>query len=80
MGIYDREYYRDETRGSGFFSGAAPAVKALIFLNLVVFVAGKLFLGTDQMLQVTFDAGAELDLRTSGRRKQFATRAECSKC
>ncbi|HEV3122857.1 MAG TPA: rhomboid family intramembrane serine protease [Isosphaeraceae bacterium] len=38
MGIYDREYYRDETRGSGFFSGAAPACKAIILINLGIFL------------------------------------------
>ena len=41
MGIYDREYYRDKTRGSGWLSGAAPACKALIFLNIAVFVLQK---------------------------------------
>ncbi len=39
MGIYDREYYRDETRGSGFFSGAAPACKAIIAVNILVYLA-----------------------------------------
>ena len=27
MGIYDREYYRDKTRGSGWLSGAAPGLQ-----------------------------------------------------
>ena len=44
MGIYDREYYRDKTRGSGWLSGAAPACKAIILINVAVFVAQK-FLG-----------------------------------
>ena len=39
MGIYDREYYRDETRGSGWFSGVAPACKTIILINVLVFVA-----------------------------------------
>lgn len=39
MGIYDREYYRDETRGSGFFSGVAPACRAIIFINVLVWLA-----------------------------------------
>ena len=39
MGIYDREYYRDESRGSGWFSGVAPACKIIIGLNVVLFLA-----------------------------------------
>jgi membrane associated rhomboid family serine protease len=38
MGIYDREYYRGETRGSGWLSGTAPACKTIILINVVVFV------------------------------------------
>jgi membrane associated rhomboid family serine protease len=38
MGIYDREYYRDSTRGSGWFSGVAPACKAILIINVVVFL------------------------------------------
>jgi len=38
MGIYDREYYRDATRGSGFFSGIAPACKTIILINVAVFL------------------------------------------
>src|SRR4051794_8173068 len=34
MGIYDREYYRGETRGSGWLTGAAPACKAIILINI----------------------------------------------
>ena len=45
MGIYDREYYRDTTRGSGWLSGAAPACKAIILINVAVFIAPKLFPG-----------------------------------
>jgi len=37
MGIYDREYYRGETRGSGWWSGAAPACKTIIVINVVAF-------------------------------------------
>jgi membrane associated rhomboid family serine protease len=37
MGIYDREYYRGETRGAGWFSGVAPACKTLILINVVAF-------------------------------------------
>ncbi len=38
MGIYDREYYRDETSGSGWFTGASPACRTIILINVVVFV------------------------------------------
>lgn len=38
MGIHDREYYRDSTRGSGWLSGAAPGCKILIVINVVVFL------------------------------------------
>ncbi len=37
MGIYDREYYRGETRGSGWWSGAAPACKTIILINVVAY-------------------------------------------
>jgi membrane associated rhomboid family serine protease len=43
MGISDREYYRHETRGSAWFSGAAPACKAIILINVAVFVLDKFF-------------------------------------
>ncbi|WP_422929539.1 rhomboid family intramembrane serine protease [Singulisphaera sp. PoT] len=38
MGISDREYYRDETSGSGWFSGVAPACKTIILINVIVFL------------------------------------------
>ena len=41
MGIYDREYYRDDTRGSGWLSGATPACKAIIAINVAAFIAQK---------------------------------------
>jgi membrane associated rhomboid family serine protease len=37
MGIYDREYYRDET-GSRWFSGPAPATRLFILINVGVFL------------------------------------------
>ena len=54
MGIYDREYYRDKTRGAGWLSGAAPACKAIIVINIAAFVAQKLFApGFDDWFQAT---------------------------
>jgi membrane associated rhomboid family serine protease len=38
MGIYDREYYRGESRGPGWFSSPAPATRTIIVINVVVFV------------------------------------------
>ena len=38
MGIYDREYYRGETRGSAWFSGVSPVCKAIIVINVAVFL------------------------------------------
>ena len=42
MGIYDREYYRGETRGSAWFTGAAPVCRAIILVNVAVFLAENL--------------------------------------
>jgi membrane associated rhomboid family serine protease len=39
MGIYDRPYYRDETSGSGWLTGLAPACKTIILINVAVFLA-----------------------------------------
>lgn len=43
MGIYDREYYRDESRGFALFGGTAPACKAIIAVNVAVFLAQWIF-------------------------------------
>lgn len=42
MGISDREYYRDKT-GGGWLSGDAPACKAIIIANVVLFVLQKVY-------------------------------------
>jgi membrane associated rhomboid family serine protease len=42
MGIYDREYYRGETGGSGWFSGVSPVCKTIIAINVVVFLIDQL--------------------------------------
>jgi len=39
MGIYDREYYRGEGSGPGWFGGVASACKTIIAINFVVFLA-----------------------------------------
>jgi membrane associated rhomboid family serine protease len=38
MGIYDREYYRGETAGAGWFWNTAPVCKAIILINVAVFL------------------------------------------
>jgi membrane associated rhomboid family serine protease len=38
MGIYDREYYRGESGGAGFFGGVSPVCNALIAINIAVYV------------------------------------------
>ena len=43
MGFYDRDYYREATRHSGFLSGTAPACKAIITVNVAVFLGQWLF-------------------------------------
>ena len=44
MGIQDREYYRAKTRGSAWFSGAAPVCRAIILINVALFILDK-FIG-----------------------------------
>ena len=38
MGVYDREYYREETRGSLWFSGGAPVCRGIIVANVAIFL------------------------------------------
>src|SRR5262245_36126775 len=39
MGLYDRDYYRNEPPRGGVLGGVAPVCKWLIAVNVVVFVA-----------------------------------------
>lgn len=59
MGIYDREYYRGETSGSGWLTGQAPACKAIIAANVVAFLLGFIFAGGNQSEEAGFNAFAE---------------------
>lgn len=43
MGIHDREYYRDGSRRSLWISSVAPACKAIVAINVVVYIAMILF-------------------------------------
>jgi membrane associated rhomboid family serine protease len=57
MGIYDREYYRDPTRGLRWFAGPGAAVKTLILINVVVFIIQALFT-RDRLIERWFAAEA----------------------
>jgi len=63
MGIYDREYYRGETRGSGWFSGAAPVCNAIIIINVAVFIFVQLAKLDDDVINTYFAASADGTLR-----------------
>ncbi len=45
MGVYDRDYYRNDPPGGGLLGGVAPVCKWLIAINVVVFVLQILTLG-----------------------------------
>ncbi len=51
MGIYDREYYRGESGGAGWFSGASPWCNTLIVINAAAFLVQNA-LGYDNPLFV----------------------------
>src|SRR5579863_7911604 len=38
MGVYDRDYYRNDPPGGGVLGGVAPVCKGLIVVNVIVFV------------------------------------------
>ena len=59
MGIYDREYYRGETRGSLWLSGTAPVCRALIVINVAVFVLPLLGICTERQLFDWFSATSD---------------------
>ena len=59
MGIYDREYYREKTRGSGWFTGETPACKWILIANVVCFLLPR-FLGDDDQLIKWFGAYSHL--------------------
>jgi membrane associated rhomboid family serine protease len=57
MGVHDRDYYRDESRGPGWFSGTAQACKVLIFINGLLFFA--FFNVYDSPLKVAMEANSD---------------------
>ncbi len=42
MGIYDREYLRGESSGTGLFSGVTPVTKSIIVISVVTFLLQNL--------------------------------------
>lgn len=42
MGIYDREYIRDESSGTGLFSGVTPVTKSVIAISVITFFVQNL--------------------------------------
>ena len=62
MGIHDREYYRETTRGVGWLTGDSPATKAILILNVGIFVLGK-FLDDPGVLEDAFAAYGDKILR-----------------
>lgn len=59
MGIYDREYYRERTRGSGWFTGSTPACKWILIANLACFLLPR-FLGNEREVVEWFGAYSRL--------------------
>jgi membrane associated rhomboid family serine protease len=55
MGIYDREYYRGETRGAEWFS-TTPVCKTIILTNVLVFLLQGLGVVKEESLLQAFEA------------------------
>jgi membrane associated rhomboid family serine protease len=62
MGIYDREYYRDDPPGGfGLMGGVAPACKRLIIINVVVYLVQVVTRGSNPMADVGITRWLDLD-------------------
>ena len=59
MGIYDREYYRGERGGSGWFSGVSPVCKTIIVINAAVFLFEQLTRLDPLLVKMYFAASPE---------------------
>lgn len=59
MGIYDREYYRGETRGSAWWSGVTPVCNALIIINVAVFLFQNFARLQPEVINTWFAASVE---------------------
>src|SRR5260370_33015890 len=58
MGIYDREYYRGDSRGPGLFA-TAPVCKSILFLNIGIFLLDQILLGDRNRLDTWFAATSQ---------------------
>jgi membrane associated rhomboid family serine protease len=79
MGIYDREYYRGEAAGSSWFWNTAPVCKAIILINIAVFVLQNLLHWDEEPPFITFQwlaVSPEFTFR-HGRLWQLLTAAFC---
>jgi membrane associated rhomboid family serine protease len=63
MGIYDREYYRGEARGTGLFGGVSPVCKSIIAVNAVVFLLQQLTHVHPEVIDTFLAASPEWTLR-----------------
>ena len=63
MGIYDREYYRDETSGSLWLSGVTPVLKAILAVNIAVFLAQWLSPEFRGFMEAHLEASSDAILR-----------------
>ena len=59
MGIYDREYYRGETRDPAWFSGASPVCNAIIIINVAVFLFEQLAKTDADVISTYFAASVD---------------------
>jgi membrane associated rhomboid family serine protease len=59
MGIYDREYYRGEAGGPGWFGGIAPWCKTLIVINCVMFLLQNALHGDSEFIREWLEASPE---------------------
>jgi membrane associated rhomboid family serine protease len=59
MGIYDREYYRGESRGVGWFAGASPVCRTLLVVNIALYLLEQLHLIDHEFLWNWFAASSE---------------------
>jgi membrane associated rhomboid family serine protease len=59
MGIYDREYYRGESGGPGWFGGIAPWCKTIIVVNCVVFLLQNALRADSGLIREWLEASPE---------------------
>src|SRR5262245_13233957 len=64
MGIYDREYLRGESPGTGLFSGVTPVTKSIIAISVITFLVQNLLqLDTKEITPQWLAASPEFTFR-----------------